>query len=260
MPRRCVKHAANVPQSALAFARILEEAGAPKGAYTNIFASTDQVGRLIEDPRVRGVTVTGSERAGAAERAGRALKKSVMELGGSDPFIVLEDAPLEPTLANAIWGRMNNTGQSCVASKRVIVVGKERGKQFLEMLTAGMASLRAGDPTDPDTSLGPVSSESAMTGLLRQIETAKASGAKVVTGGGRVNRPGFYVEATILTNIAENNPIYTQELFGPVISFYVVKSEEEAIKVANATPFGGGPKFHVQVVCSAAAVACPART
>jgi succinate-semialdehyde dehydrogenase/glutarate-semialdehyde dehydrogenase len=255
-----VKHAANVPQSALAFARILEEAGAPKGAYTNIFASTDQVGRLIEDPRVRGVTVTGSERAGAAERAGRALKKSVMELGGSDPFIVLEDAPLEPTLANAIWGRMNNTGQSCVASKRVIVVGKERGKQFLEMLTAGMASLRAGDPTDPDTSLGPVSSESAMTGLLRQIETAKAAGAKVVTGGGRVNRPGFYVEATILTNIAENNPIYTQELFGPVISFYVVKSEEEAIKVANATPFGGGPKFHVQVVCSAAAVACPART
>jgi succinate-semialdehyde dehydrogenase/glutarate-semialdehyde dehydrogenase len=257
-----VKHAANVPQSALAFARILEEAGAPKGAYTNIFASIDQVGRLIEDPRVRGVTVTGSERAGAAvaERAGRALKKSVMELGGSDPFIVLEDAPLEPTLANAIWGRMNNTGQSCVASKRVIVVGKERGKQFLEMLTAGMASLRAGDPTDPDTSLGPVSSESAMTGLLRQIETAKAAGAKVVTGGGRVNRPGFYVEATILTNIAENNPIYTQELFGPVISFYVVKSEEEAIKVANATPFGGGPKFHVQVVCSAAAVACPART
>jgi succinate-semialdehyde dehydrogenase / glutarate-semialdehyde dehydrogenase len=241
-----VKHASNVPQSALAFARILEEAGAPKGAYTNIFASTDQVGRLIEDPRVRGVTVTGSERAGAAvaERAGRALKKSVMELGGSDPFIVLEDAPLEPTLANAIWGRMNNTGQSCVASKRVIVVGKERGKQFLERLTAGMASLRAGDPTDPDTSLGPVSSENAMTGLLHQIETAKAAGAKVTTGGGRVNRPGFYVEATILTDITENNPIYTQELFGPVISFYVVESEEEAIKVANATPFGlGGSVF-----------------
>ena len=241
-----VKHASNVPQSALAFARILEKAGAPKGAYTNIFASTDQVGRLIEDPRVRGVTVTGSERAGAAvaERAGRALKKSVMELGGSDPFIVLEDAPLEPTLANAIWGRMNNTGQSCVASKRVIVVGKERGKQFLERLTAGMASLRAGDPTDPDTSLGPVSSESAMTGLLRQIETAKAAGAKVATGDGRVNRPGFYVEATILTDIAENNPIYTQELFGPVISFYVVESEEEAIKVANATPYGlGGSVF-----------------
>jgi succinate-semialdehyde dehydrogenase/glutarate-semialdehyde dehydrogenase len=139
-----VKHASNVPQSALAFARILKKAGAPKGAYTNIFASTDQVGRSIEDPRVRGVTVTGSERAGAAvaERAGRALKKSVMELGGSDPFIVLEDAPLEPTLANAIWGRMNNTGQSCVASKRVIVVGKERGKQFLERLTVCCGQVR----------------------------------------------------------------------------------------------------------------------
>jgi succinate-semialdehyde dehydrogenase/glutarate-semialdehyde dehydrogenase len=241
-----VKHANNVPQSALAFAEILEEAGAPTGAYTNIFASFDQVGRLIENPCVRGVTVTGSERAGAAvaERAGRALKKSVMELGGSDPLIVLEDAPLEPTLANAIWGRMNNTGQSCVASKRVIVVGKERGKQFLERLTAGMASLQVGDPTHPDTTLGPVSSEKAMTGLLRQIEAAKAAGAKVVTGGGRVNRPGFYVEATILTDITENNPIYTQELFGPVISFFVVESEEEAIKVANATPFGlGGSVF-----------------
>ncbi|MBV8187860.1 MAG: NAD-dependent succinate-semialdehyde dehydrogenase [Alphaproteobacteria bacterium] len=245
-----VKHASNVPQSALAFAQIFEEAGAPKGAYTNVFASVDQVGRLIGDPRVRGVTVTGSERAGAAvaERAGRALKKSVMELGGSDPFIVLEDAPLEPTLANAIWGRMNNTGQSCVASKRVIVIGKERGRQFLDRLKVGMASLRAGDPADPETTLGPVSSESAMTGLLNQIESAKAAGARVATGGGRVNRPGFYVEATILTDITENNPIYSQELFGPVISFYVVESEEEAIKVANATPFGlGGSVFTANV-------------
>lgn len=175
-----VKHAPSVPQSALAFAQILDKAGLPKGAYNNVFASIDQVGRLIEDPRVRGVTVTGSERAGAAvaARAGRALKKSVMELGGSDPFIVLEDAPLEPTIANAMWGRMNNTGQSCVASKRVIVVGRERGQQFLERLTAEMAALRAGDPTDPGTSLGPLSSERAMTSLLRQIETAKMRAQK----------------------------------------------------------------------------------
>jgi Aldehyde dehydrogenase family len=124
-----IKHASNVPQSALAFAQMLEEAGAPKGAYTNIFASTDQVGRLIEDTRVRGVTVTGSEGAGAAiaERAGRKLKKSVLELGGSDPLFILEEAPFEATLDNAMWGRMNTTGQSCTASKRVIVVGKERG-------------------------------------------------------------------------------------------------------------------------------------
>jgi len=241
-----VKHASNVPQSALALARMLEEAGAPKGAYTNIFASTDQVGRLIEDPRVRGVTLTGSEGAGAAvaERSGRNLKKSVLELGGSDPFIVLEDAPFEATLANALWGRMNTTGQSCTAAKRVIVVGKERGRQFLEGLRTQMSSLRAGDPADPATTLGPLSSESVIAGLLKQIESAKAAGAKVVTGGARIDRPGFYLEPTILTDIAEDNPIYTQELFGPVLSFYVVDSEEEAIMVANATPFGlGGSVF-----------------
>ena len=134
-----IKQAENVPQSALAFARVFKKAGAPEGAYTNIFAGHDQVAGVIDDPRVRGATVTGSERAGiaVAERAGRALKKSVMELGGSDALIVLEDAPLEPTLANAMWGRMNNTGQSCVAAKRVIVVGKARGDAFLAGLTSG---------------------------------------------------------------------------------------------------------------------------
>ncbi|EEF23604.1 succinate semialdehyde dehydrogenase, putative, partial [Ricinus communis] len=143
-----VKHASNVPQCAAAFASLFDGEAAPKGIYTNIYATAEQVGRLIDDQRVRGVTVTGSERAGAAvaERAGRNLKKSVMELGGSDPLIILEDAPIEPTLENAIWGRMNNTGQSCVASKRVIVVGRERGKLFLDGLVARMGALRAGDP------------------------------------------------------------------------------------------------------------------
>jgi succinate-semialdehyde dehydrogenase / glutarate-semialdehyde dehydrogenase len=241
-----IKHASSVPQCAAAFASLFDDVGAPKGVYTNIFASADQVGRLIDDPRVRGATVTGSERAGAAvaERAGRNLKKSVMELGGSDPLIVLEDAPIEPTLDNAIWGRMNNTGQSCVASKRVVVVGRERGKLFLDGLAARMGALRAGDPTDPDTTLGPVSSEGAMKGLLSQIELAKTKGARVVVGGGRVDRPGFYVEATILADIDKSNPIYVQELFGPVISFYVVESEAEAIELANATSFGlGGSVF-----------------
>ena len=241
-----IKHAASVPQSALAFARLFDEVGAPQGLYTNIFATIDQVAWLIDDFRIRGVTVTGSERAGAAvaERAGRALKKSVMELGGSDPFIVLEDAPLEPTLDNALWGRMNNTGQSCVAAKRFIVVGKERGTAFLAGLTSRMAALRAGDPTDPATTLGPVSSKRAMEGLLHQIEEARRAGARIALGGGRVNRPGFYVEATILADISKNNPIYTQELFGPVASFYVVETEDEAIELANATPFGlGGSVF-----------------
>lgn len=241
-----IKHAGNVPQSALAFARLFQRVGAPAGAYTNIFASIEQIGRLIDDPRIRGVTVTGSERAGAAvaERAGRNLKKSVLELGGSDPFIVLEDAPLEPTLDNAVWGRMNNTGQSCVAAKRVIVIGKERGDVFLTGMAERMSALRPGDPSDPATTLGPVSSESAMNGLLRQISAAKAAGARIVIGGGRVDRPGFYVEATILADISRDNPVYTQELFGPVASFYVVDTEDEAVALANATPFGlGGSVF-----------------
>ncbi|WP_213775786.1 NAD-dependent succinate-semialdehyde dehydrogenase [Bradyrhizobium sp. dw_78] len=241
-----IKHASSVPQSAEAFADLFDGVGAPAGIYANIFASFDQVGRLIDDPRVRGATVTGSERAGAsvAERAGRNLKKSVMELGGSDALIVLEDAPVEPTLDNALWGRMNNTGQSCVASKRIIVVGRERAQVFLDGLTARMGALKAGDPTDDATTLGPVSSENAMKGLLHQIELAKQAGARVVVGGGRVNRPGFYVEATILTDIMKENPIFTQELFGPVMSFYAVESEEEAITLANATPFGlGGSVF-----------------
>jgi succinate-semialdehyde dehydrogenase/glutarate-semialdehyde dehydrogenase len=235
-----------VPQSALAFERLFQDVDAPDGIYTNVFANFDQVARLIDDPRVRGATVTGSERAGAAvaERAGRALKKSVMELGGSDPLIVLEDAPLEPTLDNALWGRMNNTGQSCVAAKRVIVIGKARGQQFLDGLVARMGALKLGDPADPATTLGPVSSENAMHGLLHQIDVAKQHGARVALGGGRPDRPGFYVEATILTDIDEHNPVYRQELFGPVVSFYVVESEAQAIELANATPFGlGGSVF-----------------
>jgi succinate-semialdehyde dehydrogenase/glutarate-semialdehyde dehydrogenase len=245
-----IKHASNVPQSALAFARLFEEAGAPKGLYTNLFANFEQVARLVDDPRIRGVTLTGSERAGAivAERAGRNLKKSVMELGGSDPLIVLEDAPFEPTLDNALWGRMNNTGQSCVAAKRIIVVGKNRGAAFLEGFKARMGALKPGDPFDPDTTLGPVCSEQAMHRLLEQIEAARKGGAEVVLGGARVKRPGFYVEATILTNISRDNPIFRQELFGPVSSFYVVDSEEEAIALANATPYGlGGSVFTADV-------------
>lgn len=241
-----IKHAENVPQCALAFARLFEEAGAPKGLYTNVFASIDQAGSVIDDPRVRGVTVTGSERAGAAvaERAGRNLKKSVLEMGGSDPFIVLEDASLDLAVDGALFGRMFNTGQSCVGSKRIIVIGKERGKAFMDSFVAKMASLKAGNPDNPETTLGPVSSERAMKLLLDQIGLARKGGARVVLGGGRVDRPGFYVEPTVLADIAESNPIYSQELFGPVASLYVVASEDEAIKLANDTPFGlGGVVF-----------------
>ncbi|SOE97118.1 succinate-semialdehyde dehydrogenase / glutarate-semialdehyde dehydrogenase [Burkholderia sp. D7] len=241
-----IKHAPGVPQTALALERLLESAGAPAGAYTNLFASNEQIARLIDDSRVRGVTITGSERAGSAvaERAGRALKKTVMELGGSDPFIVLEDAALETTLDAAILGRLVNAGQSCVAAKRFIVVGKDRGSEFLEGLIKRMKSVKIGDPKDPQTALGPVCSEPALLGLLDQISTAKASGAEVVLGGNRVDRPGFYLEPTIITGIDRQNPLFLQETFGPIVSFYVVENEEEAVDLANATAFGLGGSIY----------------
>jgi succinate-semialdehyde dehydrogenase/glutarate-semialdehyde dehydrogenase len=237
-----IKHAENVPLCALAFARLFEKAAAPAGAYTNVFASIGQTGRMIEDPRIAGVTVTGSERAGSAvaERAGRSLKKAVMELGGSDPLIVLEDADLEHALAGALFGRMFNTGQSCVSSKRIIVVGQERGETFLRGFSEGMASLQPGDPADPGTTLGPVSSERALDLLLEQIRIARDGGAQVVLGGNRIDRPGYYLEPTILTGINDKNPASVLEFFGPVASFSIADSEDEAIELANATPFGLG--------------------
>jgi succinate-semialdehyde dehydrogenase/glutarate-semialdehyde dehydrogenase len=245
-----LKHAESVPQAALAFARIFEEAGAPAGVYTNIFASIEQVGRVIEDPRVRGVTLTGSERAGAAvaERAGRHLKKVVLEMGGSDPLIVLDDAPLEWTLDSALTGRMVNTGQCCCGTKRIIVIGKERGEAFLSGFVKRMAALKPGDPADRSTSLAPICSERALDTLLGQIELARKNGATVAAGGKRIDRPGFYLEPTVLTNVTEKNPIYTQELFGPVACFYVVKDEREAVRLANAVPYGlGGSVFTADI-------------
>jgi succinate-semialdehyde dehydrogenase / glutarate-semialdehyde dehydrogenase len=252
-----IKHAENVPQCALAFARLFEKAGAPAGVYTNVFASIDQIGRVIEDPRVAGVTVTGSERAGAAvaERAGRNLKKSVMELGGSDPLIVLQDADLEHALAGALFGRMFNTGQSCVSSKRIIVVGQQRGETFLREFSAVLGTLQAGDPADPETTLGPLSSERALDLLLDQIRIAKDGGARVVLGGNRIDRPGYYLEPTILTGIDAKNPASVLEFFGPVASFYFVDTEDEAIELANATPFGLGASVFTSDVGRARQVA-----
>ena len=237
-----IKHAENVPQCALAFARVMEKAGVPAGVYTNVFATHEQAARVIADPRVAAVTVTGSERAGAAvaEQAGRSLKKVVMELGGSDPLIILEDADLDHAVQSAVFGRMFNTGQSCVGSKRIIIVGKDRGDAALRAFTEQMAELQAGDPMDPATTLGPVSSERARDLLHEQIEMAEKDGATVVVGGGRIDRPGFYLEPTVLTGIDAANVAYNTEFFGPVASFYVVDTTEAAIKLANDTPFGLG--------------------
>ncbi|MFL4907810.1 aldehyde dehydrogenase family protein [Streptomyces sp. MMS24-I2-30] len=245
-----LKHAESVPQCALAFARLLEEAGAPEGAYTNLFCGIEQIAGLIDDFRVRGVTLTGSERAGTSvgERAGRNLKKAVLELGGSDPALILEGAPLAHAVEQVVLGRTYNSGQGCVNIKRVIVVGRERGEEMLAALKERFAAIRVGEPKDEDTLVGPVSSERALDVLLRQIEAAKAAGARIVHGGYRVDRPGFFLEPTIVTDIGPDNPLYQDEAFGPVLSFYVVDSEEEAIELANATRFGlGGYVFDADV-------------
>lgn len=235
-----MKHAPNVPQCALAFARLFEEAGAPVGAYTNLFCSVEQVADLIDDFRVRGVALTGSERAGISvgERAGRNLKKAILELGSSDPALILPGAPLDHAVEQVVMGRTFNSGQGCVNIKRVIVVGRERGEEMLAALKDRFASIRVGDPTDEATDIGPVVSERALETLLQQIAEAKAAGGEVVVGGKRVDRPGFFLEPTIITRIAPDNPLFGQEVFGPVLSFHVVDSEDEAIRLANATRFG----------------------
>jgi len=245
-----MKHAENVPQCALAFARLFEEAGAPEGAYTNLFCSIDQIASLIDDNRVRGVALTGSERAGASvgARAGRNMKKVILELGGSDPAIIMPGAPLEHALDQCTMGRLYNSGQGCVNIKRVIVIGKERGEKALAGLKDRFAAVKVGDPTDESTVLGPLVSETALNGLLKQIEAAKSAGGRIVFGGHRVDRPGFFLEPTIITDISEDNPLYREEAFGPVLSFYVVDTEEEAIKLANATPYGlGGYVFDADI-------------
>ena len=240
-----VKHAGCVPQCAIAFEKLWREAGAPEGIYTNLLISYDQVNQAIDDPRIKGVALTGSVEAGkaVAARAGQNLKKSTMELGGSDAFIVLEDADLDKTVEWAVWGKMNNTGQCCVAAKRFIVVDA-LADRFLEKFKTALSSLKAGDPMEKGTTLGPLSTESALVKLLDQVDRAIKNGAKLVIGGKRVNRPGSYMEPTILSDITPENPAFREEFFGPVALFFRVKNEDEAIALANNSEFGlGGSVF-----------------
>jgi succinate-semialdehyde dehydrogenase/glutarate-semialdehyde dehydrogenase len=240
-----VKHAGCVPQCAIAFEKLWREAGAPEGAYTNLLISHEQVGRVIDDPRIKGVALTGSVGAGktVAARAGQNLKKSTMELGGSDAFIVLEDADLDKAVQWAVWAKMNNTGQCCVAGKRFIVVGA-LADRFLKKFQTALAALKPGDPLDGATTLGPLSTESALVQLLDQVKCAIAKGATLVMGGGRIDRPGSFMQPTILTNIDRNNPAYREEFFGPVALFFRVENEDEAVALANDSDFGlGGSVF-----------------
>jgi succinate-semialdehyde dehydrogenase / glutarate-semialdehyde dehydrogenase len=240
-----VKHASCVPQCAIAFEKLWLEAGAPVGAYTNLLISHNQANRVIDDPRIKGIALTGSVEAGklVAERAGQNLKKTTMELGGNDAFIVLDDADLDKTVEWAVWAKMNNTGQCCVAAKRFIVVEK-LAERFLEKFKAALTEFKPGDPMDSATTLGPLSSEPALLKLLNQVEEAVARGAGIVLGGNRIDRPGSFMQPTILDNIKPDNPAYREEFFGPVALFFRVKDEDEAVALANDSDFGlGGSVF-----------------
>jgi succinate-semialdehyde dehydrogenase/glutarate-semialdehyde dehydrogenase len=233
-----LKHAPQCPQSAEAMAQIFADAGFPDGAYVNIYATNEQIEWVIADPRVRGVSVTGSERAGAAVAsiAGRNLKKVVLELGGSDPFIVLGTDDLDKTVEDAVAARIDNAGQSCNAAKRMIVID-ELYEPFLEKFTAALTAVKQGDPRERGIECGPLSSEVAADRLEEQVKRAVEQGATVVAGG---KRNGNFFEPTVLTDVTPENDIYREELFGPVAQVYRVKSEDEAIELANDTPFGLG--------------------
>jgi succinate-semialdehyde dehydrogenase/glutarate-semialdehyde dehydrogenase len=240
-----VKHAGCVPQCAIAFEKLWREAGAPAGAYTDLPISHDQVNRVIDDSRIKGVALTGGVEAakGIAARAGQNLKKSTMELGGNDAFIVLKDADLDKTVKWAVWAKMNNMGQCCVAAKRFIVV-EELADRFLDKFRTALAAFKPGDPMDKATTLGPLSTEAALVQLLGQVKRAVAKGATLVLGGKRIDRPGSFMQPTILTNIKPGNPAYREEFFGPVALFFRVKNEDDAVALANDSDFGlGGSIF-----------------
>jgi succinate-semialdehyde dehydrogenase/glutarate-semialdehyde dehydrogenase len=207
-----VKHSSNVPQCALAFEKLWLDAGAPKGLYTNLFISHEQSDKIIDDPRIKGVALTGSVEAGrvVAARAGKNVKISSMELGGADAFIVLEDADLDHAVKWAVWGRMYNAGQTCCAAKRFIVI-EPVAEKFLAKFQSALSALKAGDPLDEATTLGPLSSESAVLGLLEQVKAAVSHGAKILIGGNRIDRPGAYMEPTILTAVIPTNPAFREE-------------------------------------------------
>jgi len=233
-----LKHAPQCPESAEAMQQMFDDAGFPEGTYENVYASNEQIEWVIADPRVRGVSVTGSERAGAAVAAiaGKHLKKVVLELGGSDPFILLGTDDLDEAADAAAEARLDNTGQSCNAAKRFIVVD-ELYDDFLEKFRERLAAATPGDPTAEDTAVGPLSSETAADRLEDQVKRAVENGAEVLVGG---KRDGNFFEPTILTGIKPGDEASQEEFFGPVAQVYKVGSEEEAVELANSTPFGLG--------------------
>ncbi len=236
-----LKHAANVPQCALAIEEVFCRAGFDEGIFQVLLIEAEQVEKIIVDPRVKAVTLTGSEKAGSAvaSTAARHIKKSVLELGGSDPFIVMPSADFESALGTAIKARTINSGQSCIAAKRFLVADNIYD-EFLERFVEGMRTLKIGDPFDETTEIGPLATEQILQGVHEQVQKSIAAGARLLTGGNRIQGPGFFYEPTVLVDVPIDSPAYREEVFGPVASFFRVRDAADAVEIANATSFGLG--------------------
>ncbi|MEL6324134.1 MAG: NAD-dependent succinate-semialdehyde dehydrogenase [Pseudomonadota bacterium] len=234
-----LKHASNVPQCALAIEDIWRRAGVPDNAFQTLLIGSDQVAGLLSDPRIRAVTLTGSEPAGraVAETAGRHLKKVVLELGGSDPFIVMPSADLDAAVTHAVRSRTRNNGQSCIAAKRFIIHADVYDR-FRDKFANALSQLKVGDPMDAATDIGPLATESVRDDLINQIEASIAAGATRTLGAERLNRPGWFVSPGMLEDIPQGTPAFDDELFGPVALMFKVASFDEAISLANETRFG----------------------
>lgn len=240
-----LKHASNVPQCALAIEEVFIKAGFPAGIFTTILANSDKIESLIQDDRIKAVTLTGSEGAGSkvAEASGRAIKKTVLELGGSDPFIILDDADLDKAAETAINSRMINTGQSCIAAKRFMVEAA-LAEEFLQKMKALIEAKKTGDPLDENIDYGPLARPDLAQGLQKQVDESVAKGAKIYLAGGQENPESAYFKPMILTHVKPGMPAYEEELFGPVAVVFVIKDEQEAIKISNDHRYGlGGTIF-----------------
>ncbi len=236
-----LKHASNVSGCALAIQTLFQTVNAPKGLFSTLLVGSEQIPQVIEHPAVQAVTLTGSEQAGrmVASKAGQELKKSVMELGGSDPYVVLEDADLEKTVTTCVTSRLINSGQSCIAAKRFIVQAS-RFHDFVDLMAKQMAEASIGDPMQDETRVGPLARADLREELHRQVSSSCEKGAECVIGGRPVDRKGYYYEPTVLTNVQAGMPVYDEETFGPVAAVIKARDEREAIEIANDTRFGLG--------------------
>jgi len=252
-----LKHASNVPMSALAIEEIFMEAGFPKNTFKTLLIGSSLIKDVIDHPFVKAVTLTGSEPAGrqVASLCGAKLKKIVLELGGSDPFIILDDANIDEAVKTAVTARLINNGQSCIAAKRFIVVEKVYN-EFEKKFVDAMSKVKIGDPTNKETELGPIAREDLLIELETQVNQSVEKGAVVLCGGKRINREGFFYEPTILANLTKRMPAYDDEIFGPVASLINAKDEDDAIKIANDSSFGLGASLWTLNISKAKELAC----